>query len=261
MINSPRGGWSRRKLSFAAILSLLQIVFAACAAAPAHWSYAGDTGPLYWHSLDPAYAIAGEGKAQSPIDIVTTDLAAGDALSAPVIAYRTTRFAVKNNGHTIELTPVTAGNTIMLDGESYALQQFHFHSPSEHLVDGGSFAMEVHLVHKDSRGKIAVVGALITAGAHNETLGGIFENLPREAAGEGSAEINLGELFAANDGMYRYEGSLTTPPCTEGVAWNIAMRPIELSPTQIEAFRVLCRGNNRPVQNLYGRRVYAVTGE
>jgi carbonic anhydrase len=254
------------------ILGLLQIALAACAVVPArtitepagggavHWSYAGDTGPLYWHTLDPGYAIAGDGKAQSPIDIVTTDLTTSDAPGAPVIAYRTTLFGVKNNGHTIELTPATADNTIMLDGESYALQQFHFHSPSEHLVDGGSFAMELHLVHIDSRGRLAVVGVMITAGAYNQTLRGIFEDVPREPAGEGSVEINLGELFTANDGMYRYDGSLTTPPCTEGVTWNIAMKPIEMSPPQIEAFRALYRGNNRPVQNRHGRPVYAAKG-
>ena len=125
--------------------------------------------------------------------------------------------------------------------------------------------MELHLVHKDLRGNLAVLGMMITVGAHNETLGKIFENLPRKIVGEGSVkrevEIDLAELFTNGGGMYRYDGSLTTPPCTEGVKWNIAIRPIEMSSAQIEAFRSLYWGNNRPVQNRYGRRIYAAAGK
>jgi carbonic anhydrase len=251
----------------AAILGLALIALSTCAAVPdraanphpshsgaAHWSYEGDTGPAYWHTLDSAYAIAGDGKAQSPIDIDTADLTLDGAPGKPVIAYRATTFSVENNGHTIQATPTAAGNTIILDGATFVLQQFHFHAPSEHRIDGQPFALELHLVHQDSQGAIAVVGLMITPGAYNETLGGIFENVPRKA------ELNLAELFAGLDGVYRYEGSLTTPPCTEGVAWTLAMRPIELSSSQIEAFRAYYRENNRPVQNRYGRRVYAITG-
>jgi carbonic anhydrase len=187
------------------------------------------------------------------------------ALGAPLIAYRETRFEIKNNGHTIELTPASAGNRVVIDGGLYELRQFHFHAPSEHLVDGAPFAMELHLVHEDIQGNLAVIGILIEAGAHNETLGGIFETLPRDNTGEGAAgpeiTINLADLFTSNEGMYRYEGSLTTPPCTEGVKWSILRRPIAMSPPQIDTFQALYRGNNRPVQNLYGRRVYGVNGQ
>jgi carbonic anhydrase len=229
-------------------------------AAPAQWSYGGDTGPAYWHALDPAYAIARDGKAQSPINIVTADLTVNDALTRPLVSYRETPFEIENNGHTIELTPLAAGNALTLDGETYELRQFHFHTPSEHRFDNAAFAMELHLVHENSRGDPAVIGVMIAEGAYNETLGDVFEDLPRETAGAGSpkreAAVNLAELFAAGGEMYRYDGSLTTPPCTEGVKWSIAVEPIAMSRPQIEAFRSLYRGNNRPVQNRYGRPVY-----
>jgi carbonic anhydrase len=234
----------------------------AASAGAARWSYEGDTGPAYWYALDPAYAIARDGKAQSPVDILAADLTVSDALHKPLVSYRETPFEIENNGHTIELTPLAEGNAMALDGEIYTLQQFHFHAPSEHRFDNVSFAMELHLVHKDSRGNLAVIGMMIDEGAHNEPLGEAFENLPRELAGAGSekreAAVNLAELFASGGGIYRYDGSLTTPPCTEGVKWSISMDPITMSRSQIEAFRSLYRGNNRPVQNRYGRPVYAV---
>jgi carbonic anhydrase len=268
-----------RVLLPAAVLGLIYSGLSACRAGPArttedllpvsaggvHWTYEGDTGPEYWYALDPAYAIARDGKAQSPIDIVTSDLTLSSTLSKPVIAYRKTRFEVENNGHTIELLPLAADNGIILDGESYGLQQFHFHAPSEHLFDGRSFAMELHLVHKDSQGNLAVIGIMLTEGAYNETLGELFENLPQEIAEEGKerpeVEINLADLFSADGGMYRYDGSLTTPPCTEGVTWHISTEPIAMSRPQIEAFQALYQGNNRPVQNRYGRHIYTVTGQ
>jgi carbonic anhydrase len=282
MLNLSKDGRACKSRSFqtflllAAVLGLLQIALSACAAGPrtakppepasggaVHWSYQGDTGPEHWYALDPAYGIARDGRAQSPIAIDTRDLTVSDTMGK--IVYHKTSFEVENNGHTIELAPVAAGNLIILDGETFALQQFHFHAPSEHLIDGRSFAMELHLVHKDSQGRLAVVGMMITQGERNETLGEIFENLPPEITGEGSVrrevEINLGELFTDLDGMYQYEGSLTTPPCTEGVKWNIATGSIEMSSSQIEAFRALYRGNNRPLQNRYGRRVYVVRGQ
>jgi carbonic anhydrase len=257
-------------------VGLIYLALSACAAAPArtnqtpppasaeapHWTYGGDTGPEYWYSLDPAYTIARDGKAQSPVDIVSPELTLKGALGKPVFKYRKTHFDVENNGHTIELVPLSGGNSITLDDESYELRQFHFHAPGEHLIDGGSFAMELHLLHTSARENTAVVGMMITPGAYNETLGGIFENLPGEITGEGKAgpevEINLADLLTGQEGMYRYDGSLTTPPCSEGVKWSIFARPLEMSNQQIRAFEALYRGNNRPVQNRYGRHIYLV---
>jgi carbonic anhydrase len=227
------------------------------------WGYEGDIGPAHWYALDPAYAIARDGKAQSPIDIDTKDAITDSALEELLIAYHKTLFEIENNGHTIELLPTATGNGITLDGEFYALRQFHFHAPSEHRIDGNAFDMELHFVHQDRRGNPAVLGLMIAEGACNKTLGKIFENAPREISVEGTSlpeiEIDLAELFSPG-GIYRYEGSLTTPPCTEGVKWNLVMEPIEMSRPQIDAFRALYQGNNRPVQNRYGRHIYAVKG-
>jgi carbonic anhydrase len=262
-------------IMLAGLLSLTLVILSACAASPVrtaepappesvetpHWTYQGDTGPDYWYALDPAYAVARDGEAQSPIDIVTADLAEDRAVKMPVIMYRETPFIIENNGHTIELVPVAAGNRISVDGDIYELQQFHFHAPSEHLIDGAAFAMELHLVHADAQGNLAVIGIMIVQGARNETLGEVFENMPPRIAGEGAAEhrarINLADLFTGSEEMYRYEGSLTTPPCTEGVKWSVSARPVTLSSRQLDAFRALYQGNNRPVQNRYDRRAYA----
>jgi carbonic anhydrase len=274
-------GYRSHKYRFLGVLAEAMfpgVLFFACTASPdristgfetespkaQHWSYEGDTGPAYWHTLDPSYAIARDGKAQSPIAIESVVLQVNPNLVKPLLMYQRTRFEIENNGHTIEAVPEEAqDNTIIMDGETYALQQFHFHSPSEHTIDGESFAMELHLVHKNAQGSIAVIGLMIAQGAVNETLQGIFENLPMKITSEESphseVEIDLSELFTLDAGMYRYDGSLTTPPCTEGVKWHIGMDPIELSAEQIQAFRALYRGNNRPLQNRYERPVYAVS--
>jgi carbonic anhydrase len=226
---------------------------------PLHWSYEGETGPNNWHSLNPLYAIAKDGKAQSPIDIVTADLTVSPDRTRPVISYRKTSFKIENNGHSIELTPITDGNAISIDGETYTLRQFHFHAPSEHSVDGKLFDMEMHLVHGNDSGALAVLGFMITSGAANESLAKLFENLPCKKGGEGTeVEINLADIFVDSGIVYRYDGSLTTPPCSQGVKWTIYMPPITLSRAQIEAFTSIYNGNNRPIQNKYGRPVYTV---
>ncbi|GHV48388.1 carbonic anhydrase [Spirochaetia bacterium] len=250
-----------------ALLSLLLLSF--CATTPvqntaaqnvaAHWSYTGDTGPAYWHTLDGAYRIAAEGQAQSPVNIDTASLALAPGLGRPVFNYTETEYELENNGHTIELVPEGEGNRLTLDGADYALQQFHFHSPGEHRIDGKTFDLEVHFVHKTQDGSIAVAGVLFNEGAENTILKELFTALEREAPPAGhslklESPLNPAGLFAAS--MYRYDGSLTTPPCTEGVKWSLSSRSQELSKAQLAAFRALYKGNNRPVQDLHGRPVY-----
>ncbi|MDR2484571.1 MAG: carbonic anhydrase family protein [Treponema sp.] len=232
----------------------------AAAAGEKHWGYTGDVGPDFWHTLSPDYALAKDGKAQSPINIVTGGLAETGGLSKPEFHYTGIPFKAENNGHTIALAPSGADNYIVLDAADYALQQLHFHAPSEHRINGELCAMEAHLVHKDAAGNLAVVGILIVPGAENETLKEAFSKLPKEVTHEEpvslDAPIDLTALVPAGAGLYRYDGSLTTPPCTEGVKWSLADTALELSQEQIDAFTAVYSGNNRPVQNLYKRRVY-----
>jgi carbonic anhydrase len=265
--------WKGRYLP--ALIALLVLLQGACTGAPGpkaeretrHWSYAGDTGPDYWYRLDKNYILAKEGKAQSPVDIVSAGLvpangAAGEEVPGKLeFHYRETGFRVENNGHTIELIPADQGNYLTIDSNPYTLEQMHFHLPSEHKVAGSPYAMEAHLVHKDPGGKVAVLAVLLVPGQENPVLQELFTKLPREPGGEAAGlsldrPVNLADLFPPSREMYRYEGSLTTPPCTEGVSWGIFTRPVELSNPQIEAFRALYSGNARPVQKLYGRKVY-----
>jgi carbonic anhydrase len=257
-----------RMAATAAVLTAVLLIFCGCAAtsgikedsgSPARWSYTGSTGPAYWYKLDPSYAAAKHGKSQSPVNIITSAISP-DASGMPEIAYKKTRFKAENNGHTVEFIPETGDNYIILDGGRYTLSQFHFHAPSEHTINGGLFPMEMHLVHNNDRGDIAVIGFFITEGTENGTLKEAFEELPREAAheeaGTPETEIDLAGLFAGCTGAYRYTGSLTTPPCTEGVKWIVAAGPAEMSAAQINSFKEIYSGNARPVQNLNGRTVY-----
>jgi len=241
------------------------------AAAAAHWSYSGDTSPDHWGQLDPAWAACSTGQSQSPINIVTSSAAPGSGSPAE-LHFTATDYTIENNGHTIEIVPADASQYIMLDGTKYVFQQAHFHAPSEHTVDGQSFAMEMHLVSKTDAGAIAVIGLLITPGSENQTLKEIFANLPAsqdstqadddqgtptESAQdyETHTAIDLSTLIPAGSAVFRYDGSLTTPPCSEGVKWSVEETPIQLSAAQIGAFTAIYNGNARPVQPLNGRAV------
>ncbi|MFP3040559.1 carbonic anhydrase family protein [Treponema primitia] len=256
------------KLALAVLVFVSLLLFSFCAgskvvnsAVMGHWSYAGNTGPAYWHTLDPAYRIAAEGQAQSPININTRALSEMAAPGKPVFHYISTKYELENNGHTIELIPEGEGNYITLDGTDYVLRQFHFHSPGEHQINGETFDLEVHFVHTDREGHNAVAAILFKVGAENSTLGEIFSALEREALPAGASikmeePFNPAELFDVLSPVYRYNGSLTTPPCTEGVAWSIASPFRELSKSQLDAFQAVYKGNNRPVQDTHDRTVY-----
>jgi carbonic anhydrase len=243
---------------------LAAFALTACAAALARtqtaagvpWSYSGDTGPDSWYLLDPSYAAARDGKAQSPIAIDTADLTAKAGVERPAVSYRETAFTVENNGRTIELTPAAEGNAVSIDGETYALRQFHFHAPSEHSIDGAFFAMETHLVHENAAGALAVLALLVAEGPANKTLAALFDHLPAAAGEETEVVLNPAELFTGAVTARRYDGSLTTPPCTEGVKWTVYTPPVTLSAAQIHAFVSLYNGNKRPIQDRHGRPVY-----
>jgi carbonic anhydrase len=241
---------SMRLLCAGVLLSCAQ----AQASSPVHWGYSGHEGPEHWGDLDPAFALCGTGKNQSPIDLsgfVEADL-------APIaFEYGAGAQGAINNGHTIQAN-VAPGSRITVDGHGFELKQFHFHSPSENLVDGRSFPMEAHLVHADADGNLAVVAVLFEEGEANPAVAAVWEKMPAEAGGKAALETAADPqgLLPADRDYYRFNGSLTTPPCSEGVWWLVMKQPVTVSKEQIAAFEaVMHHPNNRPVQPANARPV------
>ena len=233
------------------------------------WGYETENGPDVWGKLSSEYILCTEGEHQSPIDLVNSK----PVKHPPVIYeyYRTTSLNIHNTGHTIELA-YPEGNWIEVDGTRYQLLQFHFHTPSEHTIAGKLFDMEMHFVHKSEEGDLAVVGLLIESGRHNSTFDPVWAHLPAIPGETQRVEINeispidpflmLSPNGQVNDegmqslsGYYRYDGSLTTPPCSEGVKWIVLTTPVQMSEAQIAAFKAIIHTNNRPVQPLNGREL------
>jgi len=219
-----------------------------------HWSYDGEGAPENWAQLDSKFEVCGTGKFQSPIDIQTAGLSKADR--EIVLNYQPSAINVVNNGHTIQAN-YDAGSYAEIDGKRYDLLQFHFHSPSEHTIDGSSTDMVAHLVHKAEDGELAVIGVLFKQGQENKFLKPIWENLPQEAGGKvsSSAAIVATHMLPDSTSHFHYTGSLTTPPCSEGVNWNVLATTVEASEEQINAFTSIFEKSVRPVQPLFDRMV------
>ncbi|MCH8621881.1 carbonic anhydrase family protein [Undibacterium sp. TS12] len=218
-----------------------------------HWSYQGEGGPLNWGKLNPANAKCDIGERQSPIDIrdgIKVDL---DPIA---FDYKPSRFSVVDNGHTIQVN-MGAGNYINVLGHNYELAQFHFHKPSEERVNGKSFEMVAHLVHKDADGKLAVVAVLIERGKAHSLVQHVWNNLPLEKNEPVQAltTMDMNDILPVKRDYYTYMGSLTTPPCSEGVLWLVMKEPIEISPDQLTIFSRLYPMNARPIQKNSGRLI------
>ena len=240
--------------------SLITMILVSCLGAYAladsstHWGYEGDTGPNMWAELDDDFALCGLGVNQSPVNLsrfIEAEL--------PPLAFR---YAPKppevvNNGHTIQVNLDSSGE-FYTETASYQLKQFHFHAPSEHLVDGRSYPIEIHFVHKNDQGELAVVGVFVEEGRPNPELAALLESIPPHV---GDKDTSLPSLSPAgflpkHQDYYRYSGSLTTPPCSEGVSWYVLKTPISASRLQIERLKtVLPSPNNRPPQPLNARSV------
>jgi carbonic anhydrase len=223
------------------------------AGAAAHWDYAGAGGPQAWSSLKPEFAACSGGQRQSPIDIrggLAVDL-------EPVrFEYQSSRFAVVDNGHTVQVN-LPQGNAIEVGGKRYDLLQFHFHRPSEERIDGRQFEMSLHLVHKNEQGQLAVVGLLFDKGQANAVMQQVWNNLPLEKNDEfqASSTMELNDLLPNDRRYFTYMGSLTTPPCSEGVKWIVMRQPVTLAKDQIEIFARMYPMNARPIQAASGRRI------
>ena len=216
-----------------------------------HWAYDGAKGPQAWGTLHPDFHTCDRGQRQSPIDI-----RGGLPLDLEPLQfdYRDGFFSVVDNGHTLDARPA-AGNSLVVGTRRFELQGLHFHRPAEERIDGKSFAMSVHLVHKDAQGRLAVVGLLVEEGPENPAVQTLWNHIPLER-GEttvSSGAFNPVSLLPAKRGYYNYMGSLTTPPCTEGVLWMVMQTPITLSAQQLATFARLYAHNARPIQPDHGR--------
>lgn len=219
-------------------------------AAP-HWSYAGQTGPEHWGELQPDFKVCQLGLEQTPIDL--TGSIKGDP-GMVALDYKALPLRIVNNGHTIQVN-ADAGCSCAIAGSKYDLVQFHFHHPSEHLLSGKSFDLECHFVHRAPSGALAVVGVFIRPGAKNAALAPLFDAMPAKAGPEirAAGSLDPAALMPRSGGYFRYMGSLTTPPCSEGLTWTVFKEPIEASSDQIRQFASLFPNNARPVQKLNRR--------
>jgi carbonic anhydrase len=221
----------------------------------AHWDYEGENGPAHWGELAPEFGLCETGRNQSPIDLVATH---DPDLPAIRFDYRGTPILdLLNNGHTIQ-EAVEPGSWVEVAGRRYELKQFHFHSPSEHRISRKSFPLEVHLVHQHPQGDLAVIGVMVEQGEENPVLRELWPLMPRQPGEHKSSDdrIKTSELLPDGRDYLEYNGSLTTPPCSEGVHWIVFKKPIEASPEQIQRFvDVMGHATNRPVQPVNARIV------
>lgn len=213
-----------------------------------HWSYQSETGPDFWAELDAGFATCSSGLAQSPIDLTGAEDA--DLLN-PEFHYQPAPLNILNNGHTVQV-PYAPGSYVVIDGNRYDLLQFHFHSPSEHAIAGKSERAELHLVHQNEAGELAVVAVLLHPDDKNANTAyqPIAQNLPLKAGDKvrTGSTIDAAALLPANTKTYRYSGSLTTPPCSEAVTWLVMSEPVSLSTEQLTQYEKRLNHNNRPLQ-------------
>ncbi|GAB2181293.1 hypothetical protein DLREEDagrD3_15160 [Denitratisoma sp. agr-D3] len=219
-----------------------------------HWSYEGEGGPENWAKIDSKNALCGSGLRQSPIDI-------GEGVKVDLegirFDYRPQRVRIEDNGHTIQVN-VNEGNVIRVMGRSYELKQLHFHRPSEEKVGGKRFDMVAHLVHKDDEGHIAVVAVLLERGeVEQPVIQTIWNNMPLEAGSSTNPPqpLDVAKLLPQDRSYYTYMGSLTTPPCDEGVLWMVFKQPVVITPEQLAVFSRVYKNNARPTQPSNGRLI------
>jgi len=216
-----------------------------------HWSYEGEGGPEKWGALQADFKVCQLGLEQTPINL--SGGMKGDAGSVD-FEYKPLPLRILNNGHTIQVN-ADPGSACVIGGTRYELLQFHFHHPSEHLLAGKSFDLECHFVHRSDAGALAVTGVFIRPGAANAALKTLFDSMPSKEGPEVRIDsmIDASAVLPKSGGYFRYMGSLTTPPCSEGLTWTVYKEPVEASADQIRKFAALFPKNARPVQKLNRR--------
>lgn len=238
----------------ACLAFLLSASLPALASDGAHWTYAGHAGPEHWGELEPGFAACAHGRNQSPVDVHSPVQAALPPLQQ---SYALDTREILNNGHTVQVN-FAPGSTLAVNGRRFELKQVHFHTPSENRIEGKSFAGEAHFVHADADGNLAVLAVLLEEGAENPAIAEIERAAPMNAGERApfSAGASLAALLPQAQDYFEYSGSLTTPPCTEGVLWLVMKQPQHISPSQVATLTHAMHGpNNRPVQDLNARLV------
>jgi len=235
-------GRFRTTFAFCAFLALGAA--AAQAEEGQHWGYSGAGGPDHWGALSQDFEACSTGAQQSPVDIAGTIEAELPALQ---IDWKAGPGTIVNNGHSIQVN-LPEGSVLKRGEASYQLLQFHFHAPSEHLVGGKPFPMEAHFVHRDEvTGALGVIGVFLQPGADNAAFAALAEAFPAHSGEEGELEaVDPTALLPASQDYWMYEGSLTTPPCSEIVDWMVMAEPVEVSAADIDRFRAIYDGNARP---------------
>jgi carbonic anhydrase len=241
---------------FLIIMCVFAVLSSGCATLPSHtshWGYSGNLGPENWASLS-ADNFSCAGKNQSPINL-------GGLVEAELMPiefnYQAGGHEILNNGHTVQVN-YSKGSSIVVDEIQFELLQFHFHAPSENHIQGRSFPLEAHLVHADENGNLAVVAIMFNEGEANSGLATGWLVLPKHAGDNHTltTQIDITDLLPDDRGHYRFNGSLTTPPCSEGVRWLVVKEHMTASIQQIEAFKqVLHEPNNRPLQAVNSRTI------
>jgi carbonic anhydrase len=219
------------------------------------WSYEGKDSPELWGELSSEFSLCKTGENQSPINITSV-------LKAHLKPLKLRFFEIPlkevNNGHTVQVSD-KGGDILTLDNKKFVLQQFHFHAPSENIIDGKRFPLEAHFVHQNDQGEVVVVAVMFQQGAENAELNKLWKQIPEKVGEETGVnqKINLKGLFPADMSYYRFGGSLTTPPCTEGVRWVVMKHLMTASEQQIKRFEAAMQHhpNNRPLQPSHGRVV------
>jgi len=222
----------------------------------AHWGYKGASGPAHWGDMKPDFSLCKTGKTQSPIDIRS---AAASNLAPLKFQYKEGPLKIIDNGHTIQVN-VASGSYLVANGDQYELLQLHFHKPSEETINGKRYDMVAHLVHRNWQGNLGVVAVLLTQGKDNGIIKTIWDNIPPESGKEVTVSgktLNVDGLLPASRAYYTFAGSLTTPPCTEGVTWFVLKSPVEASAAQVTRFGKIYDNNARNIQPANGRAIKA----
>jgi carbonic anhydrase len=243
-----------KKTILAVTAALACTAGAALASEGVHWGYSGEVGPANWGELDPSFEMCAKGVNQAPINLTDFVEAEMDPLT---FTYTGLVTEILNNGHSIQAN-YAVGSTMTVAGKTFELKQFHFHSPSENQINGAYFPMEGHFVHADYDGNLAVISVMYTIGDENHGMEKLWKQMPAEEGNKAglASQVRAEELMPADKDYYRFNGSLTTPPCSEGVVWIVMKNPVTVSEAQVKQFtEVMGHPNNRPIQSTNARPI------